>query len=371
MPAMNDGSLEFPGRLILDSVDTPPRSDSLSTQTGSTDHVAATPAKLLTSLGVVVIGRNEGERLERCLRSVEEFSQNVVYVDSGSTDGSIALAKQMTAAVAELDLSTPFTAARARNVGFNKLLELRPELEYVFFVDGDCEVEKGWLSKAHQFVSQHERVAIVWGFRRERYPDRSIYNMLTDYEWWDIVSGETKICGGDALIRVAAFNQVQGYRPELICGEEPEMCVRLRKLGWHIWRLSVPMTLHDAAMFEFGQWWKRMLRGGYGFAQGAALHGGSSDRHGVPETLRAWFWGFSIPLVSVLLTFVFGWWGLLPLALYPIQIARIALRGKRTARENWLRGTALVLSKFAEMTGQMKYLTDRLRGHKSGLIEYK
>jgi len=327
--------------------------------------------KLLKTLGVVVIGRNEGDRLTRCLRAVEELAPNLVYVDSGSTDGSIALGKSMSAAVVELDLDSPFTAARARNAGFKKLLELRPNLEYVFFVDGDCEVQNGWLSTAEEFLSQNERVAIVWGYRRERHPNSSIYNMLCDYEWWDIQNGESKICGGDALIRVSAFKQVQGYRPELICGEEPEMCVRLRKLGWQIWRLGRPMTLHDAAMFHFGQWWKRSLRAGYGFAQGAALHGTSGDRHGVRETLRAWLWGFGFPVASLILTAVFGWWGLLLLAIYPVQISRIAARGKRSPKENWLRATALVVSKFAELTGQVKYLMDRTRGVKSGLIEYK
>ena len=318
-----------------------------------------------------MIGRNEGERLKRCLSSIEELAPNVVYVDSGSTDQSIALGRTMAAALVELDLESPFTAARARNAGFKRLLEMRPELKYVFFVDGDCEVERDWLRKASDFLCRHERAAIAWGFRRERYPDKSIYNMLCDYEWWDIASGETKICGGDALIRVSAFKQVQGYRPDLICGEEPEMCVRLRKLGWQIWRLDTPMTLHDAAMSRFAQWWTRMLRGGYGFAQGAALHGNTADRHGVSQTMRAWLWGLFIPLVSLLLTFIFGWRGLILLALYPVQISRLAMSGRRSAKENWLRATALVISKFAEMLGQTKYLADRVRRVQSGLIEYK
>jgi GT2 family glycosyltransferase len=195
--------------------------------------------------------------------------------------------------------------------------------------------------------------------------------MLCDYEWWDLPTGETKICGGDALIRVSAFLQVQGYRPELICGEEPEMCVRLRKLGWQIWRLDAPMTFHDAAMFHFSQWWKRMLRGGYGFAQGAAMHGATADRHGVAETLRAWTWGFFIPIFSLVLTIPFSWWGLLVLLIYPLQISRLAFRGRRTPSENWWRATALMVSKFAEMAGQIKYLMDRLRGVKPRLIEYK
>ncbi len=319
----------------------------------------------------MVIGRNEGERLARCLRSIEELAQNVVYVDSGSTDGSLELAQTRTGAVVELDLSTPFTAARARNAGFQKLVKMRPHLRYVFFVDGDCEVQPGWLSKGKDFLDRNDGVAVVWGYRRELYPQKSIYNMLCDYEWWDIPNGEHKICGGDALIRISAFNQVEGYHPKLICGEEPEMCVRLRKLGWKIWRLGEPMTLHDVAMFHFGQWWKRCLRAGYGFAQGAAMHGMSIDRHGVPESARAWLWGLVVPLFALSLTAVVGWWGLSLLAVYPVQIFRVARRGRRSPKENWVRAAALVISKFAEMSGQIKYLSDRIRGVRSGLIEYK
>jgi hypothetical protein len=50
---------------------------------------------------------------------------------------------------------------------------------------------------------------------------------------------------------------------------------------------------------------------------------------------------------------------------------RIALRGKRTARENWWWACAVVVGKFPEMVGQMKFFMDRLRRVKSRLIEYK
>lgn len=329
------------------------------------------PATSLALLGVVVIGRNEGERLERCLDSVRSLANRVVYVDSGSSDGSIAAAAARSVIVVELDLALPFTAARARNEGFKRLMEAHPDLRYVFFVDGDCEIVPGWLEKASRFLDEHPEMAIVWGFRRERQPEASIYNLLCDMEWCDYPTGETKACGGDALIRVDAFRQVGGYRPELICGEEPEMCVRLRLLNWRIWHLVEPMTLHDAAMFHFSQWWKRMFRGGYGFAQGVALHGASPDRHAVIESRRAWTWGLFIPLIALCLMFIAGAWGLLFFAIYPIQIVRLALRGKRSPRENWWKAVALVVSKFAEMLGQMKYFVDRFRGIQPRLIEYK
>lgn len=322
-------------------------------------------------IGVVVIGRNEGERLARCLESVRAHADRLVYVDSGSTDESVGRAAAGSIAVVELDMRIPFTAARARNEGFRKLLELRPGLDHVFFVDGDCEVVDGWLEIASRFLDEHADIAICWGFRRERYPEKSLYNMLCDIEWWDYPTGETRICGGDALVRVSAFRQIGGYRDDLICGEEPEMCVRLRHAGWRIWRLKEPMTVHDAAIYHFGQWWKRTLRGGYSFALGAAIHGGLPERHGIRESRRAWLWGLGIPLGVATLAFVVGWWSVLLLLIYPVQISRIALRGRRSARANWARAGALVLGKFPEMLGQVKFLLDRWRRVPSQLIEYK
>lgn len=322
--------------------------------------------------GVVVIGRNEGERLIRCLESVRELSQRIVYVDSGSTDGSIEGARSRGATVVELDLRTAFTAARARNEGFRELTALHPELDYVFFVDGDCEVVSGWLDTATRFLDEHRDAAVVAGFRRERYPEKSIYNLLIDIEWREYPFGDVKFCGGDAMMRVAAFRQVGGYRADMICGEEPEMCVRLRAAGWRIWRLNEPMVLHDAAMYHFGQWWMRNLRGGYAFALGASLQGKSSDRHMVSESSRAWAWGLAFPLLTLTLAVTVSPWFWLVLLIYPLQIVRLALRGQQlTARESWWHSVALVVSKFPEMLGQMKFLVDRLRGARSQLIEYK
>jgi GT2 family glycosyltransferase len=336
------------------------------------EHGGAPAENRVTTLGVVVIGRNEGDRLKRCLDSVQGLSDHgVVYVDSGSTDDSIVVARMRTAEVVELDLRTPFTAGRARNEGFQKLIQMQPSLDYVFFVDGDCEVVPGWLDKARQFLDQHRDVAVISGLRRERHPEKSIYNLLIDMEWRGYPFGETKICGGDALMRVSALREVGGYRADLICGEEPEMCVRLRKTGWRIWRLNEAMALHDAAMYRFGQWWKRQVRAGYAFAQGASLHGAPPERHGVSESSRAWLWGLGIPLMIVILAATWSAWFLALFAVYPLQLTRLALTGKSSTRENWLRSAALVLGKFPEMTGQVKFLADRIRGEQSRLIEYK
>ncbi|BBT38412.1 glycosyltransferase family 2 protein [Pseudomonas putida] len=325
---------------------------------------------MMTGIGVVVIGRNEGSRLERCLASLAGAADQVVYVDSGSTDGSVQMAQARGIEVLALDMTQPFTAARARNEGFACLHRLMPSVRYVQFVDGDCEVVAGWLPAAQAFLDQHPEVAVVCGRRRERYPTRSIYNQLCDLEW-DTPVGQAKACGGDALMRADAFVQVNGYRADLIAGEEPELCVRLRAQGWKVWRLDAEMTLHDAAITRFSQWWRRSLRGGYAFAEGAFLHGAAPERHWLRESRRAWVWGLGIPLATLLACTLFGWGGLLLLLVYPLQVLRLMRRGRGSLQQNGLQAGFLVLGKFPEMCGQVKFLLKRFGVGKSVLIEYK
>lgn len=321
-------------------------------------------------LAVVSIGRNEGERFRRCLHSISTQTKQHVYVDSGSTDDSVRAADSMGVEVVMLDMALPFTAARARNEGFRRALQVFPRVEYVQFIDGDCELFPGWLENAVAFLEQNHEVAIVCGRRRERFPENSIYNMLCDAEWNTPV-GESRYCGGDALVRVNAFESVRGFRANLIAGEEPELCVRLRAAGWRVWRLDQDMTSHDAAMMRFGQWWKRSLRAGYAFAEGAHLHGKPPERHWVTESRRAMIWGLAIPLITVGLTAVYGGWAVALLLVYPLQVCRLALSGGGSEYVDWLKALFLVLGKFPEATGHLKYYSALVAGKSIRLIEYK
>jgi GT2 family glycosyltransferase len=321
-------------------------------------------------IGAVVIGRNEGDRLRRCLASVVRDVGAVVYVDSASTDDSVAVARELGAAVVALDTSEPFTAARARNVGFRRLREISPECEFVQFLDGDCELSAGWIDGAASFLASHRDVAAVCGRRRERHPTRSIYNQLCDIEW-DTPIGEAKACGGDVLIRRDAFERVGWYRADLIAGEEPELCVRLRAAGWRIWRLDAEMTMHDAAMTRLSQWWRRAERAGYAFAQGAYLHGAPPERHWVWESRRAWLWGIWLPVACLGAGLVFPPWGLSAWLVYPLQVVRQTLRNSGPPRQRALLAFFQVLSRFPEGWGEIKFTRDRLLGRQQGLIEYK
>jgi len=322
-----------------------------------------------TVFGVVAIGRNEGDRLRRCLQSAKEKTSFVVYVDSGSTDDSVPMARAMGCDVVELEMKLPFTAARARNEGFQRAMQMAPDLAYVQFVDGDCEFDSAWFGKAVRFLDAHPEVAVVCGRRRERHPEKSVYNMLCDIEW-DSPVGETRACGGDAMMRINAFAAVKGFRTDLIAGEEPELCVRLRAADWRIWRLGEEMTLHDAAMTRFSQWWKRSKRAGHAFAEGSWLHGAPPERHYVRHANRALLWGIVLPVAVTVATLLNPLSAGLAL-IYPIQVLRISAKGGIPGKNGWLRAFFLVLGRFPEGLGLLSFHINRILGTRKKLIEYK
>jgi GT2 family glycosyltransferase len=324
---------------------------------------------ILDDLGIIVIGRNEGERLIGCLGSVRPHTKNLVYVDSCSTDSSVKDAGLLGAAVLTLDLTQPFTAARARNAGFWKVKSMAPEIRYVQFVDGDCVLIEKWLDSAVAFLERHHHVAIVCGRRCEQYPGESVYNELCDLEW-DTPIGETTACGGDSLVRVEPFEAAGGFDPLLIAGEEPELCVRLRDKGWKIWRLDEEMTQHDARIKRFSQWWVRSVRAGYAFAQVSRLHWASPSGIWRRETARAIFWGGLLPIAICLVAL------LTPAALcaalvYPIQVMRIASARGLASSRSWIYGLFVMVAKFAEFQGVLRFYWHHWRRKPAALIEYK
>jgi glycosyltransferase involved in cell wall biosynthesis len=332
------------------------------------------------NVGVVVIGRNEGERLERSLRSVVNQADPVVYVDSGSTDGSTEFARSLGVDVIELDTSRPFTMARGRNAGLRRIAELAPNLSLVQFVDGDCEIVDGWLDKAREFLNSHEEFAVVCGRRRERCPNASIYNRLCDIEW-DAPLGEALACGGDAMMRSRAVLNAGGYNANMIAGEEAELCLRLRRAGWKLMRLGAEMTLHDAAITRFAQWWRRAVRTGYAYAHGAALHGGRLESHNVRPLFSALLWGAILPgsvIVTVALALAATPWTwtltaslIAAQAFLALRVYRRTRQQGRTKRDAVLSGASCLLAKPAHLAGIVRYVLGQIRKRQSSLIEYK
>ncbi|TWT81932.1 N-glycosyltransferase [Planctomycetes bacterium CA13] len=329
---------------------------------------------MFNDIGVIAIGRNEGSRLRACLKSAMRDAKYVVYVDSGSTDDSVSMANQLGAEVVSLDMSKPFSAARGRNAGFQRLTQWVPQIKYAQFVDGDCEIAAGWLAYGRDVLESDPQKGAVCGRRRERHPEASVFNRICDIEW-DTPIGETRACGGDAIIRCEALSSVGGYNDQVIAAEDDEVCVRMRQKGWTLHRLDQEMTLHDANMHTIGQWWKRAVRCGHGYAQGFAMHGASPERHFVKPLRSVLFWGGVLPFLAIVfcwpshaisLLFLAAAYGILWL-----KTTRSVMRRGLPIKQSMVYATSCVFSKIPELLGASKYFWRRITRSNTQIIEYK
>jgi len=321
------------------------------------------------SVAVVVIGRNEGARLDACLASLRGQGLRIVYVDSGSHDGSPDRARAAGALVVELDRSAPFTAARGRNAGVAALSsEGLPD--YIQFFDGDCTVVPGWIDAARATLDADADLGLVTGWRSEIHRDASVYNQMCEVEWHR-PAGPIRSCGGDMMVRRTGFEAVGGFNTRIIASEDEEFCLRLRAAGYRLVRLPLSMTRHDAAILHFRQWWQRNVRSGHGFAEVGGMH----PEHFVKERHRVWLYGMALPLLLL---------GAMVLAV-EIEIALILalfgfswLRTARGLRREGVPAAAArhyaayyTLAKLPQLQGMLFYYWRRARGQTAELIEYK
>ncbi|MCA1788557.1 MAG: glycosyltransferase [Thioalkalivibrio sp.] len=327
-------------------------------------------------ISVVVIGRNEGERLVRCLRSVQAADTGgktveLIYVDSNSTDGSPERAQRLGARVLRVQPTRP-SAAIGRNAGWRAATG-----SHVLFLDGDTLLDRGFLPVAMQEIQTSSEIGVVWGHRREIAPSASLYNRVLDLDWI-YPPGDTEFCGGDALFQRAALERSGGFDDTLIAGEEPELCARLRAMGYRIRHIDVPMTGHDLAITHWRQYWRRAERTGHAYAEVSARFADTTSPLWSRESRRNLSHG----------GVVVGGLTVIPLALLAgmpgLAVAGVAVAGGIVARTAWRArwksahpGTLLAyalhshLQQVPILWGQLAWRRDRRRGLVRGLIEYK
>ncbi|MBX7219098.1 MAG: glycosyltransferase [Blastocatellia bacterium] len=327
-------------------------------------------------LSVVVIGRNEGARLVRCLESVRAMNSpggpvEIIYVDSDSTDQSPSRAEELGARVLVVHPERP-TAALGRNAGWRAA-----RAEFVLFLDGDTILDPDFVGQAMKEFAD-PKVAVVWGTRREIHPEQSLYNRVLDLDWMAPV-GPSQYCGGDALMRRKVLEEVGGYDQTLIAGEEPEMCRRMRAVGYVILHVDLPMTGHDLAMLRWAQYWRRATRTGYAYAEVSARFRGTDiplweaeSRH---NRRRTWLQiGLFLAGLAVSLWWLKPWPLLAVAAFYGLLIVRTTFKFRWKSPSLltcFCYGVHSHIQQVPIFLGQLQYGKDARQGQKRGLIEYK
>ncbi len=317
-------------------------------------------------VGIVVIGRNEGKRLPFCFESMDHLGCHKVYVDSGSIDNSVSIAALNNIYVVELDRSKAFSAARARNEGFDALLQLNPNIKFVHFIDGDCELDRNWLPEALQAFKHNSKIAVVCGRLREKFRNTSVYMRLCDMDWYR-PPGRVDSCGGIATFRRTVFEDNDGFNSSLIAGEEPELCSRIRSSELEILCLNVEMGTHDSGMVSFSQWWTRCVKVGFGYMSGSNWGGWKK------QYKSSVFWGLLLPLFILMTLTSTSFLSLLLLALYPVQIYRVfkGVKGDNLSkRDCFVYAFYCILSKFPESQGLLLFYIKKITA-RHVMIQYK
>ena len=323
----------------------------------------------------VVIGRNEGDGLERSLRSVKAAGLPIVYADSGSTDESPERAGAVGVPVVSLDPVRPFSAGRGRNEGLDEACRRWPAARFVLFLDGDCELDPHFpVAAAKQFAAD-AACAIVTGRLTERHPHASAYNRLCAIEWQSPAGPieNMNALGGIMVARISAFRSVGGFDLDAIAGEEPDLGVRLSLANFSIVKIDSPMATHDARIMRFGQWWMRAVRGGHALAHRYSRHGRTRFHDGRRELRSVMFWGFALPLVIFIALWPTRGWSLLLLpsyALLGVRIYRHYVGTGLSGPDARLVTRFILYGKFAEVIGVARYCLNRVRGS-FRIIEYR
>jgi len=323
-------------------------------------------------VGFVVIGRNEAAHLPACFAALPASGRPLVYVDSESRDDSVAIAQRAGATVVRLDRTRPLTAARSRNAGAARLLELDPAVTAFQFVDGDCELVAGFVDAAARELSGDARLGGVCGRLLERRPEASPYNKMCALDWRMQRTGDGAY-SGIMLVSVAAFRAVSGFTEELIAGEDPDFAFRLTQAGFTTRRIGHDMARHDAALASFGQWWRRTVRTGHSDAELAWRHRRAPGRDRQREVASTLLWGAALSLAIALAAALASPAWLAALALYPLLWLRIFAREGAAAgggADARLYATACVVAKFAQALGVLRFALGLARLlPRRGLIE--
>jgi len=324
-------------------------------------------------VSVVVIGRNEGARLTRCLASVRRAAGTtaleVIYVDSASTDDSCTRAVAHGAKVLRVSPVRP-CAAIGRNAGWRAARG-----DFILFLDGDTLLEPGFLAQALAAMGDR-RIAAVWGHRRELATQQSWYVRALDLDWV-YAPGIVPFCGGDALMRRGALAACGGFDEGLIAGEEPELCQRLRAAGFLILHLDVPMTLHDLGIASFRQYWRRAFRAGHAYAEVARRSREAGGNLWAADARRNLVHGSIVAMAPAAAAAAMAL-GTTALAAFVTAGAVVLARTYR--RCAWKSSSRLTRALYAVhshaqqlpiLCGQLAFHLDRVRGRRRALIEYR
>jgi len=323
-------------------------------------------------VSIVIIGRNEGDRLVKCIQSARKLEypsdrKEIIYVDSRSSDDSVEQAKKLGIEKIFVLEQEKTCAAMGRNLGMQHAVG-----ELILFLDGDTQISRDFLTAAITHFEKEE-IAIVYGRRTEIHPE-SLYIQLCGSDWSQRIPGYTETAAGDVLMRAEVIREIGGYK-EIIAGEDPEMSNSVINAGYKILFLDKDMVKHDLAMHSFRQYWKHSVRSGFAYAVVADITKGRAIPLWVDKKKKIMRQGvlyILAPLLGIAASFLL--WTIIPFIMYLILggliLGRSFIKNRMKGMKMGFNAIYTLHSHFLKiplMIGQLTYLTNKNKS----LIEYK
>lgn len=257
-------------------------------------------------ISIVIIGINVEKYIGECITSVLEADYpqgclEIIYVDGGSSDRSIEIAKGFHG-VRIIELKDPHpTPGKGRNAG---IAAARHDI--IQFLDADTILHPGWLRTACPYLNG--AVAAVAGRIQEKYPRKNIFHIIGNMEWGissgkkghEFSQGPAKTFGGIVLARKDAIDGTGGYDEGLVAGEDPDLSYRVRKNGWTVYRITAEMVMHDLNMNTFRHYCKRAFRSGHAYAEVGLRYRREKEKFFLSQLIRICI-GATLPAAMILL----------------------------------------------------------------------
>lgn len=226
------------------------------------------PSAASHGISIVICCHNSAARLPQTLRHLAAQESpgapwEVVLVDNASTDDTRAAALLCWPVEHPVQLrvvSEPRPGlVHARERGF---LEARHEL--VSFVDDDNWLAPGWIARVAEIFTAHPEVGAAGGLidavSDSPLPDwfetAKLLYAISHPEWpqGDITETRRTLCGAGITIRKKVWEQLKQSDVKLLLsgrkgsqltsGEDSELCLAIRLLGWRLWFDHALRILH-------------------------------------------------------------------------------------------------------------------------------
>jgi Glycosyl transferase family 2 len=210
---------------------------------GLPPHMAV-ESQLPCTVSIIIKALNEEKRIsatiESALAAVAEVGGEVILADSYSTDRTIELAKRYPIRVVQLANPEERCCGVGPQLGYQ-----HSHGQFVYILDGDMEMQGGFFSRAIDFMAQHPDVAGVGGRTVEQNTQSLEYISRGERVLDHMKPGEVDRLDGGALYRRSAI-EAAGYFSDrnLHSYEEFDLALRLRALGWRLWRLPIDTAKH-------------------------------------------------------------------------------------------------------------------------------